>query len=53
MEEFFRFIQKSKRERNHVFQEPRAISNSVVPPAARASEQPEGARVAITVRVFS
>ena len=54
MEEFFRFIQKSERERNHVVQEARAISYSVVPPADRASEQPEKAPAsAITVRVFS
>ena len=36
MDEFFRFIQKSERERNRLIQEARAIYDSVVPPAALA-----------------
>jgi hypothetical protein len=39
MDEFFRFIQKSQRERNRLIQEARAIYDSVFPPAALISER--------------
>jgi hypothetical protein len=39
MEEFFRFIQQSERERNRLVQEARASYDSVFVPAAPISEQ--------------
>jgi hypothetical protein len=39
MEEFFRFIQQSERERNRLVQEARASYDSVFVPAAPTSEQ--------------
>ena len=45
MEEFFRFIQKSERERNRLTQEARAIYDSVFPPVALISAQSNKAPV--------
>ena len=39
MDEFFRFIQKSERERIRLIQEARAVCDSIFPPAASVIEQ--------------
>jgi hypothetical protein len=49
MDEFFRFIQKSQRERNRLIQEARAIYDSVFPPAALISERSNKAPVGHTI----
>jgi hypothetical protein len=56
MEEFFRFIQQSERERNRLVQEARASYDSVFVPAAPISEQSNKAPIGhsmIGVNAFS
>ena len=45
MDEFFRFIQKSERERIRLIQEARAVCDSIFPPAASVIEQSERAPI--------
>lgn len=49
MEEFFRFIQRSERERSAIVQEGRAPCDSVFPPAAPISNQSNKAPVGHTI----
>jgi hypothetical protein len=48
MDEFFRFIQKSERERIRLIREARAIYDSVFPPAAPVGEQSDRAPIGHT-----
>jgi hypothetical protein len=50
MEEFFRFIQQSERERNRLVQEARASYDSVFVPAAPISEQRNKAPIGLSCR---
>ena len=50
MDEFFRFISKSERERARLIREARAMYDSVFPPATPVSEQSDKAPVAYTIR---
>ena len=50
MDEFFRFISKSERERARLIREARAMYDSVFPPATPVSERSDKAPVAHTIR---